>query len=777
MKNYTVGVVGNPNCGKTTLFNVLTGAKQHVGNWPGVTVDRKEGYYQYHNHEVTLVDLPGIYSLDIVSDSGSLDEHIAQNYILSDQADLFINIIDGSNVERNLYLTTQLLEMRVPFIIVINMMDVAKQQNIQIDVKALSNTLDIPVIPISASHHQGIEDLKEAIDYAAKMQVIPTLPFSHAEMIEHSITQLEPLVAPYLTIQQHIRWISLKLLEEDTAIIPEASNTLKNTAKQLQLHIENKLKEDIDILVADGRYNYITHLIDNTVKRGKVSRNTSDKIDNFILNRFLGIPIFLAVMYLMFMFTINLGSAFIDFFDILVGTLLVDGMAEFLTYLQLPEWLIILLASGVGGGIQVVATFIPIVGFLFLFLSFLEDSGYMARAAFVMDRFMRFMGLPGKSFVPLIVGFGCNVPGIMATRTLENQRDRFLTVTMTPFMSCGARLPVYALFAAAFFPIGGQNLVFSLYLIGIAVAVLTGLIMKHTLLQGQSAPFVMELPNYHLPTVQSILLRTWDRLKSFIFRAGQVIVPMVVVLSFLSAWGTDGTFGDDNYENSMLSEVGRTLTPAFEPMGIHEDNWPATVGIFTGVLAKEAVVGTLNSIYSQLAASNLVEEAEFSLIAGIQDAFASIPENLAAMSNLLFDPLGLHIGDVSDINTAAEAQEVDLGTYGAMIARFDGQIGAFAYLLFILLYFPCAAATAAIYRETHFKWTLFVVSWTTGIAYLLATVFYQSMTFSQHPTTSSLWITGLLAVFSLTVMTFYFYGRKRNMAILAVTNQPIFEKN
>ena len=775
MNSYTVGVVGNPNCGKTTLFNVLTGAKQHVGNWPGVTVDRKEGYYHYHDHDVTLVDLPGIYSLDIVSDSSSLDEHIAQNYILSDQADLFINIIDGSNIERNLYLTTQLLEMQVPFIIVINMMDVATQQGIQIDVETLSSTLGVPVIPVSASHHQGIEKLKEAIDYAVKMQIIPNRPFSHVDMIEQAITQLEPQVAPYLKVKQHIRWISLKLLEEDTTVVPEAKNTLKNTAKQLQLHIENKLQEDIDILVADGRYNYITRLVEAVVKRShKISRTTSDKIDNVVLNRFLGIPIFLAIMYLMFMFTINLGSAFIDFFDILVGTVLVDGVAEFLTYLQWPEWLVVLLASGVGGGIQVVATFIPIVGFLFLFLSFLEDSGYMARAAFVMDRFMRFIGLPGKSFVPLIVGFGCNVPGIMATRTLENQRDRFLTVTMTPFMSCGARLPVYALFAAAFFPVGGQNLVFSLYLIGIAVAVLTGLIMKYTLLQGQSAPFVMELPNYHLPTMQSILLRTWDRLKNFIFRAGQVIVPMVVVLSFLNAWGTDGSFGEDNYESSMLSEIGRTLTPAFEPMGIHEDNWPATVGIFTGVLAKEAVVGTLDSIYSQLATSDIpTEDTEFSLMAGIQEAFASVPENLMAMSNLLLDPLGLQIGDMSDINTAAEEQEVALGTYGAMVARFDGQVGAFAYLLFILLYFPCAAATAAIYRETHFKWTLFVVSWTTGMAYLLATVFYQTMTFSQHPTNSGLWIAGLVTAFLLAVMVLYISGRKNNMAI---SHQPLFEK-
>jgi ferrous iron transport protein B len=317
----------------------------------------------------------------------------------------------------------------------------------------------------------------------------------------------------------------------------------------------------------------------------------------------------------MFMFTINIGSAFVDFFDQSIGALFVDGLSKVLLQLDLPQWFIVLVTQGVGGGIQVIATFIPIIGFLFMFLSALEDSGYMARAAFVMDRFMRMIGLPGKSFVPMIVGFGCNVPAIMATRTLENQRDRILTNLMNPFMSCGARLPVYALFAAAFFPVGGQNLVFGLYLLGIAIAVLTGLIMRHTLFKGESAPFIMELPAYHLPTARGVFIRTWDRLKSFLFNAGKVIIPMVLVLNFLNAMGTDGSFGQENSNKSVLSEIGRGLTPAFKPMGIEKDNWPATVGIFTGILAKEAVVGTLDALYSQLSTTteNATEKMPFNL--------------------------------------------------------------------------------------------------------------------------------------------------------------------
>jgi ferrous iron transport protein B len=378
-----------------------------------------------------------------------------------------------------------------------------------------------------------------------------------------------------------------------------------------------------------------------------------------------------------------------------------------------------------------------------------------------MDRFMRMIGLPGKSFVPMIVGFGCNVPAIMATRTLENPRDRILTNLMNPFMSCGARLPVYALFAAAFFPVNGQNLVFGLYLLGIGVAVLTGLIMRHTLFKGESTPFIMELPVYHLPTLRGMLIRTWDRLKSFLFNAGKVIVPMVLVLNFLNSLGTDGSFGRENSDNSVLSEIGRGLTPAFAPMGIHNDNWPATVGIFTGVLAKEAVVGTLNALYSQLNAANApAAEAEaFDLKSALEAALLTIPENLAGVANHVLDPLGLNI------EVAGSELEVDSGAYAAMQHSFDGQAGAFAYLLFILLYAPCVAATAAIYRETNRGWTVFVLLWTTGLAYMTATIFYQMTTFAAHPVDSLAWIAGLISVFAGVIAGLWWYGRQSGPGI------------
>lgn len=735
MKNLVIGVVGNPNCGKTTLFNILTGTKQRVGNWPGVTVERKVGNYQFNDDNIDLVDLPGIYSLDVTEGMTSLDEQIAHDYIISDEADLILNIIDASNLERNLYLTTQLLEMQVPLVVALNMMDIAEERNIKIDIETLSQQLGVPIIPISAAKHQGIEELKRVMDSAAKTKQIPQQQFKYPAAIEDAITDKSDS-------HSHSRWKNLKHIEND---------------EQSQEKLAEVLQEDVDIVVADTRYGFITKVIEKTVKKtGKVTRTISDKIDRIVLNRILGIPIFLAVMYLMFMFTINIGGAFIDFFDMLFGTIFVDGFGAILTAIGVPEAATIFIAGGIGGGIQVVATFIPIIGFLYLFLSFLEDSGYMARAAFVMDRFMRFIGLPGKSFVPMIVGFGCNVPAIMATRTLENQRDRILTILMNPFMSCGARLPVYALFAAAFFPIGGQNLVFGLYLIGIAVAVLTGLIMKNTLLKGEASPFVMELPAYHIPTIQGILFRTWDRLKSFILRAGKVIVPMVVVLNVLNSWGTDGSFGNENTDKSVLSEIGRTMTPVFAPMGLTEDNWPATVGIFTGVLAKEVVVGTLDAIYSELAVEGEKQEQDFNLLDGIAEAFATIPANLADVANTILDPLGIG-------SATTEQPEVSTGTFGAMAARFDGQIGAFAYLLFILLYFPCAAATAAIYRETNMAWTIFVASWTTGLAYMFATVFYQLGTFAQHPLSSIAWVIGLLSLFATTVFGFYIHGRKQQI--------------
>ena len=760
--DFTVGLVGNPNCGKTTLFNVLTGSRQHVGNWPGVTVEKKTGEYSHAGKLIKLVDLPGTYSLEAADDQVSLDEKVARDYVASREADLIINIVDASNIERNLYLTSQLIEMRVPMILVLNMMDTVKQRGVKIDCEFLAEQLGCPVIPITASTKEGISYLKTQVNNAANSKPIPSAHIMYADALEKAISAITPdLITIAAQYRCDLRWLAVRLLEDDTLAKQYAGSKYIPIVTQLQRKVELETEDDIDILAADARYGFVNGLIQKSVCRiNEVSRHTTEKIDHIVLNRYLGIPVFLLVMYAMFMFTINIGTAFVDFFDQSVGAILVDGLRLVLTGIDLPEWLVVLITQGVGGGIQVVASFIPIIGFLFMFLSALEDSGYMARAAFVMDRFMRMIGLPGKSFVPMIVGFGCNVPAIMATRTLENKRDRILTNLMNPFMSCGARLPVYALFAAAFFPVGGQNLVFALYLLGIAVAVLTGLIMRHTLFIGESAPFIMELPAYHLPTFRGVFIRTWDRLKSFLINAGKVIIPMVLVLNFLNALGTDGSFGQENSDKSVLSEIGRGLTPLFKPMGIEKENWPATVGIFTGILAKEAVVGTLDALYSQLSKGAVIdEEIKFNLKEALLAAYLTVPANLSVIADNLLDPLGLNIGTVSDMASAASEQKVKADTFSAMQHSFDGKVGAFAYLLFILLYAPCVAATAAIYRETNIGWTIFVVFWTTGIAYMTATIFYQAMTYSQHPYYSLVWISGLGCVFILVLILLWFTGK------------------
>ena len=764
MSDTIIGLVGNPNCGKTTLFNGLTGARQKVGNWPGVTVEKKTGRFVHQQTSAEIVDLPGIYSLGGPDGDGAVDERVAQTFLASGEASLIVNIVDASNLERNLYLTAQLLEMHLPIVIALNMMDVAKDRRMRIDVDRLSRQLGCPVVPIVASRKEGVEALRAEIVEAVKRPSESPFDIKYPAPIEDAVPELLSVLGD----GEDKRWLAVRLLEGDALALRLAPHSASAMVPALADRIEEQAGEEPDILIAAGRYSWVHTAVGGALTRvGEVGHNISDRIDRVVLNRVLGIPIFFGIMYLMFMFTINIGGAFIDFFDILFGTIFVDGAGAVLEGFGSPEWLTTLLANGVGGGIQTVATFIPVIGFLFLFLSVLEDSGYMSRAAFVMDRFMRYVGLPGKSFVPLIVGFGCNVPAIMAARTLENQRDRTMTIMMAPFMSCGARLPVYALFAAAFFPIGGQNLVFGLYLVGIAVAVLTGLALKKTLLQGETSPFIMELPPYHMPTLGSVFLRAWDRLKAFIWRAGRVIVGVVVVIAFLNSWGADGSFGNEDTENSALASIGRAMVPVFEPMGITEENWPATVGIFTGLLAKEAVVGTLDALYSGLAESDAAEalteeagdEGGFDLFGGIQEAFSTIPANLSDAMGTISDPLGLDVGEVGSVDAAAEEQEVTVGTYLAMQERFDGAVGAFAYLLLVLLYMPCVAAIAAVYRETTVQWTLFVCVWTTLAGYASSVLFYQAATFSRDPATATAWIVGMVAILCAAVATMRYAGR------------------
>ena len=579
------------------------------------------------------------------------------------------------------------------------------------------------------------------------------------EVVEKAVDDLIPELCGQPLA--NCRWRAIKLLEGDNSITREQSPALETKLVHWQQQIANRAGEDADILIADTRYGH-AHTLAQTVAqtKGKVTRTLSDRIDHFVLGKWTGVPLFLVIMYLMFLFTMNIGGAFIDVFDGVANAIFVNGFGQLLSSLGAPDWLRVLLADGAGGGIQVVATFIPIIATLYLFLSVLEDSGYMARAAFVMDHFMRAMGLPGKAFVPLIVGFGCNVPAIMATRTLENERERKLTILMNPFMSCGARLPVYALFAAAFFPSSGQNVVFALYLTGIAVAILTGLLMKKTLLPGKSSGFMMELPPYHMPTLKGIMLRSWDRVRLFVKEAGQVIVLMVLALTVINSIGTDGSFGNEDSEQSVLSAVSRVMTPAFAPMGIQEDNWPAVVGVFSGILAKEVVVGTLDNLYSSLAEGGDSEATTSGLWQQIVAAAATVPANLSTIGEALLDPIGIDIGDVSDVDAAAEEQGVHQGVFGAMHSRFDGQAGAFAYLLFILLYFPCAATIGVIKREAGRSWAAFVATWTTAIAYITAVSFYQIATWNLHPGSSLAWLAGMWSLFALVMLGLRRWGQR-----------------
>lgn len=750
----TIALGGNPNCGKSALFNAFTGIRQKTGNWPGVTVDRKEGRFHLQGEDISMVDLPGIYSLD----ASSIDEQVTRDYLLSRDAQLIINVVDASNLERNLYFTVQLREMGIPIIVALNMMDVARKRGIDVDIELLSQELGCPVIPVVAVTGEGLDQLKQAIK-ALIGQPEQSFQITHEEHVEQAITDITAQMCD-IPVQANRRWLALKLLEGDEHAEKIAGESIWPLTEKWQAHIQDRVGEEADIHIADARYSHAHRLSQRVIReRGKVGKTLSDRIDKVVLNKVVGIPIFMLLMYLMFMFTINIGGAFIDFFDIAVGAFMVEGVDSLLSAWGLPAWVRVFLADGFGGGIQVVSTFIPIIACLYLFLSVLEDTGYMARAAFVMDRAMRTIGLPGKAFVPLIVGFGCNVPAVMATRTLENQRERKLTILMNPFMSCDARLPVYALFAAAFFPSNGQNLVFLLYLVGIAVAVLTGMIMRRTLLTGESSGFMMELPPYHLPTLKGVMLRTWDRVKLLIRDAGKVIVLMVLALNILNAIDIEGNFGNKDSNQSILSAMGKAVTPMFTPLGIREENWPATVGIFTGILAKEAVVGTLDALYTRLAEQDAgVSEAEqpFNIWTRLSEAVATIPENLAAIRDTILDPLGLDLGDISNRDSAAQSQAVSTDLFGAMAARFDGQAGAFAYLLFILLYFPCVATIGAIVREAGGAWAGFVAIWTTSVAYSASTLYYQAATFSQHSTSSTAWIIGLL-----TAMATIFIGLRK----------------
>ncbi|RRS07519.1 ferrous iron transport protein B [Pseudoalteromonas sp. J010] len=664
-----IALVGNPNCGKTTIFNRLTGSKQKVGNWPGVTVEKKFGYFALENTNVELVDLPGLYSMEQIEPSQ--DEQIACDFLKQNEADVIINIVDAANLQRNLILTSQLKELGKPIIVVANMVDVATQRGRTLDLPRLSEQLGLPVVAFHGAKGTGQEKLLEQL---IEITRFPSKP-EGAEPPKLQHDPLEKAIARHQAVK--------KLAAGVSTITPKRADT-------------------------------------------------TETLDRVVLNKWLGVPIFLAMMYLMFTIAVNVGAVFIDFFDIAVGAILIDGVKELLADVGAPQWLGVLLADGFGAGVQLVATFIPVIAVLYLCLSILEDSGYLSRAAFVIDRLMSSIGLPGNAFVPLIVGFGCNVPAVMAARTMGRESDRLLTIVMAPFMSCGARLTVYALFAAAFFPTNGANVVFGLYLLGILVAIGSGFLFRKQVFKTQKLPSFTEMPAYHMPIWRNILMTTWQRLSGFIKRAGKTIVMVVILLSALNSIGTDGSFGNENTEHSLLAKTAQIVTPVFEPIGLKEENWPATVGVVTGMFAKEAIVGTLDALYTGSAENN----DAFSLLDSMQAALMSIVDNSKDLIANLGDPLGLNELDSGEDNGA------ELLT--AMAAKFNGQIGAFSYLVFILLYTPCVAVLGAIKRESGSRWMWLVIGWTTSIAYIMATLVYQFSQLATSTLSASLWIVAML---------------------------------
>lgn len=647
-KLLTIAIAGNPNCGKTALFNALTGARQRVGNWPGVTVEKKEGYFELGDRQIRLVDLPGTYALF----ANAEDERAAVDYLLSREASLIINIVDATNLERNLFLTSQLADMKIPMVIAVNMMDIAENRGIQLDLDELSDFYGVPCIPLSAVSEKSVTNFISQMGHVLASPMPLPKQMVYGDKVEEAVKVLEPKVAPVAKLlDAEARWVSLMYLGNQKSY---ADKFAEAGVKLDKAEVVKILGEEPEFAMAENRYSISHSVAGKATVSVRAKKTFSDKLDAVLLNRWAALPIFLVIMYLVFWIAVTIGSAFIDFFDVLFGAIFVDGLGYLLgDVLGCPSFVTAVLADGIGAGIQTVSTFIPVIFFMFLCLSFLEDSGYMARAAFVADRFMRFLGLPGRAFVPMMVGFGCGVPGIMGSRVLESKRERFLTIFLVPFMSCGARLPVYALFAAAFFGKMAGTVVFLLYLAGVLFAIAYGLFLKKSLFQGQASNFVMELPPYHLPKFKSLMIHCWQRLRDYIWRAGKVITLAVAVLGFLNSFGIvekmyvdiDGTAteivqaedgyqmvkeneegeaenvalpegfvvdeskvvksneftaGNGDSENSLLSTIGKAITPVFEPFGVEKENWPASVSLFTGLLAKEAVIGTMNSLYSMV---------------------------------------------------------------------------------------------------------------------------------------------------------------------------------
>ena len=659
----TIALAGNPNCGKTSLFNLLTKSRQHIGNWPGVTVEKKEGTLKFKGESYKVIDLPGTYSLGAYSE----DEIVARNYILKDKPDVVINVVDATNLERNLYLTTQLIEMGANVVIALNMIDQAEALNIEIDTNKLSKRLGVPIIKTSALKNRGIEELIETSIYSKKNEKL--ININYGEDIENEIKNLSSLLEAYKNkLEFPVNWTALKLLENDEYIKDKVkqlnSPSIFNKLEESNKTIEKNIGFEADMSIVDKRYSFISSITEDVIKKPSEKQvTTTEKIDKIVTNKYLGIPIFALIMYCLYELTFIIGAGIQEWFGDLIAKAGVI-VSEWFSNMGAPELLVGFIDKGLFGGVGAVLSFLPLIMVMYFLLGLLEDSGYMARAAYVMDRLMRGLGLHGKTFVSMIVSVGCNVPGIMSTRTLENKKDRMIAILINPFISCGARMPIYAVFVEAFFPTHQGLVLFSLYVLGIIVALISGKIFSKTLFKGESSYFVMELPAYRMPSIKNVFLLMWEKAGAFFKKAGMIIFPMMIVLWALSVLPLGV---EPNSEHSILGMIGSFVAPLFVLAGY--GTWQAGVSLITGILAKESVVATMGMVYAG------VEEGE-ALINVIQQVFTPL--------------------------------------------------SAISFLVMTLLYTPCLAALGAIKRETNsMKWTIFSAVYTFVIALVLSTLVYQ----------------------------------------------------
>ncbi len=735
-------LVGNPNAGKTTLFNVLTGENQSVGNWPGVTVEKKSGQFYFKQYSVEVIDIPGLYSLDMSVSSATMDADIARKEIAKDDYDLIVNVVDVTQLERQLYLSMQLIERQKPMIIVLTMMDLAEKMGLTLDIKRLSSVLGCPVIPVDTQRDIGLQTLKEATFYDVTPNAIPYLFDDSTQQLIYTLHQAF-IQCGYA--QSLAYYYTFRVLSEDTD---------EKFFPVIQQHLQTISLSDIELHIADVKYQFIHDTVQSVVQSTtNTERARTAKIDKWVLNRWLGLPIFFSMMYLMFLFSIQIGGVFQDAIEGVSEAIFISLPTVILTLLHAPNVCILLLAHGVGGGLTTTLSFIPVIASMYLILSLFESSGYMARAAFVVDKSMRYFGLPGKAFVPMIIGFGCNVPGIMASRTLDSKRDKWLTVMMSPFMSCSARLAIYAVFVNVFFSTSGTMIVFLLYCIGIVMAVLTGFLLRRFWFTGRPAPLIMELPIYHRPSLKRMYKDMIYRVTLFIKRAVKLIVPVSALITLLSQCGfsSNGFYWVSNVNASVLVGVGKYLTPLFSTMGISSDNWPATVALITGIVAKEVVIGTLNTLYLGIGYDSTHVLTFNDIGIHLITALKTIPENMMMIFSCIQHPI------------AVLSKEPLLGKYVSMTTYFHSGYAVFSYLVFILLYVPCISTMVAIREETSRIWMWLSLFWSLFIAYVMACLFYQ---IGQHQ-----WIfidyskQMIFAIILMLLIKMVFYVKKNNTYI------------